>query len=177
VRSRGFASTARSGFERPTRLGRAGCHKRRNKGSRPISRVLSTDAPLARDAAETTIPLRRRSLAVFSSLPGEHAGRVSCQWHCCQTPPSLFGLAPCGVCRAGSLLNSRCALTAPFHPCLFRTQARVHRRYLSVALSVGLRRPAVSWHIALRSPDFPPLPCGSSGCLADSRGGLYAGNH
>src|SRR4249919_3766840 len=31
---------------------------------------------------------------------------------------SLFGLAPGGVCRAGPLPDSRCALTAPFHPCL-----------------------------------------------------------
>ena len=29
------------------------------------------------------------------------------------------------------------------------------RRYLSVALSVGLRRPGVTWHLALWSPDFP----------------------
>lgn len=28
-------------------------------------------------------------------------------------------------------------------------------RYLSVALSVGSRRPGVTWHSALRSPDFP----------------------
>src|SRR3546814_5336300 len=27
----------------------------------------------------------------------------------------------------------------------------------SVALSVGSRRPGVTWHLALRSPDFPPL--------------------
>lgn len=32
-----------------------------------------------------------------------------------------------------------------------------------------MRRPAVNWHIALRSPDFPPLSCDSGGCLADSR--------
>jgi len=30
------------------------------------------------------------------------------------------------------------------------------RRYLSVALSVGSRRPGVTWHSALWSPDFPP---------------------
>ena len=29
---------------------------------------------------------------------------------------------------------------------------------LSVALSVGSRRPGVTWHPALRSPDFPPPP-------------------
>ena len=34
------------------------------------------------------------------------------------------------------------------------------RRYLSVALSVGLRRPGVTWHRALWSPDFPRHPCG-----------------
>ena len=34
---------------------------------------------------------------------------------------------------------------------------RRRRRYLSVALSVGLRRPGVTWHLALWSPDFPPL--------------------
>ena len=27
----------------------------------------------------------------------------------------------------------------------------------SVALSIGSRRPGVTWHPALRSPDFPPL--------------------
>src|SRR3546814_7939610 len=30
---------------------------------------------------------------------------------------SLFGLASGGVCRAGLLPGSRCARTAPFHPC------------------------------------------------------------
>ncbi len=34
------------------------------------------------------------------------------------------------------------------------------RRYLSVALSVGLRRPGVTWHLALWSPDFPRHPQG-----------------
>ena len=28
---------------------------------------------------------------------------------------------------------------------------------LSVALAVGLRRPGVTWHPALWSPDFPPI--------------------
>src|SRR5690606_34213394 len=32
------------------------------------------------------------------------------------------------------------------------------RRYLSVALSVGSRRPGVTWHRALWSPDFPRCP-------------------
>ena len=64
----------------------------------------------------------------------------------------LFGLAPDGVCRADPLPDSRCALTAPFHPYRGIFSAR---RYLSVALSVGSRRPGVTWHRALWSPDFP----------------------
>ena len=67
--------------------------------SRPISRVLSW----------TVIPLGATSPLRSSSLPGPDAGRVM---------RSLFGLAPGGVCRAGLLPGSRCALTAPFHPCL-----------------------------------------------------------
>ena len=36
--------------------------------------------------------------------------------------------------------------------------SRTVRRYLSVALSVGSRRPGVTWHRALWSPDFPRHP-------------------
>src|SRR5688572_11540269 len=66
--------------------------------SRPISRVLSW----------TVIPLGAASPRRSSNLPGPDAGNVM---------RSLFGLAPGGVCRAGRLPDSRCALTAPFHPC------------------------------------------------------------
>ncbi len=71
--------------------------------SRPISRVLSW----------TVIPLGASSPIRSSNLPGPDAGHVM---------RSLFGLAPGGVCRAGLLPGSRCALTAPFHPC----HARLH---------------------------------------------------
>ncbi len=69
----------------------------KNKRSRPISRVLSW----------TVIPLGASSPIRSSNLPGDTAGRGIA---------SLFGLAPGGVCRAGPLPDSRCALTAPFHP-------------------------------------------------------------
>src|SRR5512143_2281798 len=39
---------------------------------------------------------------------------------------------------------------------------------LSVALSVGSRRPGVTWHLALWSPDFPRSTCAPRDCLADS---------
>jgi len=74
---------------------------RKKKRSRPISRVLSW----------TTIPLGHTSPCGSSDQPGDDAGHV-------MVP--LFGLAPGGVCRAGPLPDSRCALTAPFHPCLIQ---------------------------------------------------------
>ena len=76
-------------------------------GSRPISRVLSWAA----------IPLGPASPQDSSDQPGNDAGHV-------MVP--LLGLAPGGVCRAGLLPDSRCALTAPFHPCLI--PLRGHRR-------------------------------------------------
>jgi len=108
-------------------------HRQENKVSWPISRVLSW----------TTIPLGCLSPNTSSNLPDLNAGRAK---------EVLFGLAPSGVCRAGLLPDSRCALTAPFHP--YRHLAML-RRYLSVALSVDSRRPGVTWHSALWSPDFP----------------------
>src|SRR5688572_12113525 len=48
---------------------------------------------------------------------------------------------------------ARCALTAPFHP--YRRSYERLGGLLSVALSVGSRPPGVTWHLALRSPDFP----------------------
>ena len=60
---------------------------------------------------------------------------------------------------------ARCALTAPFHP-----YPRSAGGMFSVALSVGSRPPGVTWHPALRSPDFPPRrETRRSGCPADSR--------
>ena len=117
----------------------AGSQRRQQKRrSRPISRVLSW----------TVIPLGAASPLRSSNLPGDTAGSGIV---------SLFGLAPGGVCRAGLLPDSRCALTAPFHPYHARL-ATPFGGLLSVALSVGLRRPGVTWHRALWSPDFPRHP-------------------
>ncbi len=67
-----------------------------------------------------------------------------------------------GFTMPSLLPDPRCALTAPFHPYL-----PVYTNIgglLSAALAVGSRRPAVSWHPALRCPDFPPKPNGSRDC-------------
>ncbi len=80
---------------------------------------------------------------------------------------------PCGVGPArGALLPHHFTLTAP------RAKTRSEGwRYLSVALSVGLRRPGVTWHLALWSPDFPRRAYARRDCPADSAGALYAGYH
>ena len=80
--------------------------------------------------------------------------------------PSLFGLAPDGVCRAANGCPSRGALL-PHH----FTLASVLRRFgglLSVALSVGSRRRDVISRPARWSPDFPPACCHASGRSANS---------
>jgi len=107
--------------------------------SSPISRVLSG----------TVIHLGPASPQASSNLPESSAGHAI---------GFLFGLAPGGVYHRRELLPvTRCALTAPFHP--YRCPRTCHGHLggiLSVALSVGSRRPGVTWHLALRSPDFPP---------------------
>ncbi len=121
----------------------------REKKSRPVSRVLSW----------TVIPLGTASPPCSSDLPGNDAGRV-------MVP--LFGLAPGGVCLATRRCpRVRCALTAPFHPC-HACLATPFGGLFSVALSVGSRRPGVTWHPALWSPDFPRSACAPRDCLADS---------
>ena len=143
-------------------------------GSPPISRVLSWAA----------IPLGPPLLTASSSLPGSDASHANAP---------LFGLAPDEVCHAVRVTTSavssyrkplaRFAPSCdgpPFHPylispCSFkkdfaalRRQSRgSHRRYLSVALSVASRRPAVSRHPALWGPDFPLDDALSSDCLAN----------
>ena len=102
--------------------------------SRPVSRVLSW----------TVIHLGLPSLTTSSNLPESSAGHAN---------GFLFGLAPDGVCLATDCYQPCGALL----PHLFTlTGACALRRSFSVALSVGLRLPGVTWRLALRSPDFPP---------------------
>ena len=57
----------------------------------------------------------------------------------------LFGLAPGGVCLAAASPRRRCALTAPFHLCLYATHVWPrHRPCVSVALSRGFPRVGVT---------------------------------
>ena len=108
----------------------------RNKiESPPVSRVLSW----------TVIPLGLASPQASSNLPESSAGHAI---------GFLFGLAPGGVYHAVNCCQPRGALL-PHRFTLTGARRRLGG-LLSAALSVGSRRPGVTWHLALWSPDFPP---------------------
>jgi len=96
--------------------------------------------------AVTAIPLGRRLPAASSGLPGSGAGRPECSpiWPC-----SGWGLH--GRPVSGTPVRSYRTIS-PLPPALRGARGR----YVSVALSVGSRRPAVSRHPVRWSSDFPP---------------------
>jgi len=139
------------------------------KGSQPISRVLSSadgHSRRSRDNHSSTTTITRRLQQPTRKARGPRVAPCGASfpiWPC-----SVWGLP----CRSIAELAVRSYRTISPLPDPHRTCRHSHRRYLSVALSVGSRRPAVNWHTALRSPDFPPphgASTGSGGCLADSR--------
>jgi len=105
--------------------------------SRPVGGILSP----GRNAPEGGHPSMRPTW-------GHRAGSPSHAWPC-----SGWGLPS----RSGRP-DRWCALTAPFHPCLCLAAIG---GLLSVALSFGSPRLAVSQHPALRSPDLPRTRWGS----------------
>ena len=76
---------------------------------------------------------------------------LACAWPC-PLPGArragsslLLGVAPDGVWPAAASPRRWCALTAPFHPCLFTPHVWArHRRSVSVPLSRGFRRVGVT---------------------------------
>ena len=108
--------------------------------SRPVSRILSSADPVSPGpgpSAESCWPC---------PLPGSRRAGSSI----------LLGVAPDGVWPAAASPRRWCALTAPFHPCLFAPHVWArHRRSVSVPLSRGFRRVAYATVRALRCPDFP----------------------
>src|SRR5436853_246368 len=80
-------------------------------------------------------------------------------------PPLLpyLVLLRVGFAMPAKLLPPRCALTAPFHPYRKEPKNSLSGGIFSVALSVRPFRtcPAVSRHVALWRPDFPPLSSGA----------------
>ena len=131
----------------------------RRSGSRPVSRVLSWSSHSS-----------GMHVAAHLKRPTRELVRAARRGARPRAP--LFGLAPGGVypatgVAAGAVRSYRTISPLP-------TRRSAAGGIFSVALSVGSRPPGVTWHPALRSPDFPPLQPGRrSGCPADSHHEFY----
>ena len=108
--------------------------------------IKERESAVSRVLSWTAIHLRCPSPDTCSDLPGNDAGH---------TIVPLFGLAPGGVYLATECYHRRGALL-PHHFNLTCAPERAIGGIFSAALSVGSRRPGVTWHPALWSPDFPP---------------------
>ena len=141
----------------------------------------------------TVIPLGQASPPGSSNQPGNGAGHAivplfglapggvcragrlpDSRWalappfHPCHDPATL--LPPCNLLYT-DLDVARFAFDGKSSRC--KSGRRVTGSFgglLSVALSVGSRRPGVTWHPALRSPDFPRRSDERRDCPADSTG-------
>jgi len=107
----------------------------------------------------TTIPLGRRLPVASSNLPGRPDQDIDPgSYACAQTPRRPYSvLLPVGFTVPPPLPATRCALTAPFHPCRGQTQ-RTAAVSFSVALSQACTRRTLSGTVCPWSPDFPPTP-------------------
>ena|SRR5437016_2591689 len=128
----------------------------------PASDIRSVSRILYGVAAVTVIPLGHSLLHGSSDLPGGLARRAGTHAPCGATP-SLFGLAPCGVCRA-SRITARAVRS-------YRTLSPLPRPLTAEAVCSLLRFPSnglepaipdVIRHTALWSSDFPLSSCEDS---------------
>ena len=151
----GAGEASRDGMGRQNKK-RAGNGSRRAKKSavRRVHKPSSVPLRSSRTSGAVNIPLGSRLLCTSSEPTRRRsAGHRMDANNCAPVPPYLL-LLQMGFAVPTTSLPSRCALTAPFHPCL--AHPKVGRGGLfSVALSVGSPRLAVSQHHALWSSDFP----------------------
>ena len=110
------------------------------KGGRVVSRVL-----FVYRGRRAVIYLGRPSPDASSSLPAARTVRVA--------PRRLFGLAPIGGYRATAVTSGAVGSYPTFSPLPTEMGGM-----FSVALSVALRRPGVTWQSSLWSSDFPRGP-------------------
>ena len=119
----------------------------RKAARRPVSRVLSTPRGMRRPFLWDT-----HCCAPHATNPGDGTGMSLCQSVTRSTGRPYSVLLPMGFTLPPLSPGARCALAAPFHPCL-RASLRAGGLF-SVALSLGSPPPAVSRH---RIPVEPGL--------------------
>src|SRR5262245_32684813 len=124
------------------------------KGSRPVSRVLSGAA----------IHLRCASPHTCSDLPGRRARAARCSPRAALSP--IWSCSGWGLPSRGVLPPARCALTAPFHPCRRRDPALGRSRLCGTFRGLAPPRRYLA-----PCPAEPGLSSALArrGCLADSR--------
>src|SRR5262245_25760266 len=130
--------------------------------SRPVSRVLSARAKHPR---VTAIPLRRRLPSALSDPPGRLDPDVDPEAHSTRADaslaPSLFGLAPGGVCLAASVAAGAVRSYRTVSPLPLTKRDAANGGLFSVALSLGLtpagRYPAPYVHGARTFLSGPPF--------------------
>jgi hypothetical protein len=141
----------------------SGAGEAREGGSQPISRVLSW----------ATIHLGYASPRTSSSLPGGTCGPHARREAAC---PPIWPCSRRGLPCRRVLPPTRCALTAPFHPCR-PLLAKGRRRSALCCTFRGLTPPR--HYLAPRplEPGLSSMPTregGHRGCLADSRRAWWA---
>ena len=130
--------------------------------SRPISRVL--DGMRKGFACVTAIPLGRRSPGASSNLPGRQDPDTIPKRHFrASLAPSLFGLAPGGVCPAAGVAAGAVRSYRTISPLPQLTYPATAVCFLWHCPWVRTRR-MLSGTACPRSPDFPPRqPFGFAG--------------
>jgi len=130
--------------------------------SRPVSRVLSARAKRPR---LTVIPLRRRLPGALSNLPGRPDPDIDPEDRSARADaslaPSLFGLAPGGVCRAACVAARAVRSYRTVSPLPLRLPKRgsYERRSVLCGTFPGLNtRRTLSGTVRPWSPDFPLGP-------------------
>jgi len=126
--------------------------------------VLSRDRDGHSSGTFVTERLARPTRAA-ARRPARHGLRRACR--------SYLVLLPVGFSLPSPLLATRCALTAPFHPC--RASEEAVGGMFSVALSLGSPPPAVNRHRVSLEPGLSSLPVAEkSGHPTVWRGILWA---
>ena len=139
---------------------------------RPVSRVLCRpDEP---DAA--VIPLGRTLLCGSRDLPGRLGPATALPWRAKARRPYLV-LLQAGLAMPLLSPGTRCALTAPFHPCLPSLRKAAAGGLLSVALSLGSRPAGVTRRLVAVEPGLSSTLLGRSFGGPRPPGRLIRGEH